>query len=164
MSTPLQLSGYVVTHMLMRVREEFDGRQGYECSMDIDPTHMVHNEDENVHQLILRVVVGASENDPTGAPYEIEIEGRAVFRIDPSAEIDDAQKKKLVILNGSAILLGLLRGQVSQLTAQAPHRMFLLPPVNLVEAFRDKFGAREQQDDVSGDEFEAAESPAECAE
>jgi preprotein translocase subunit SecB len=57
----------------------------------------------------------------------------------------------LVIVNGAAILFGLLRGQVAQVTAMSHYGTFLLPPVNLVEAFNDKAKANMELVD-SGDE------------
>ncbi|MDD5706586.1 MAG: hypothetical protein PHR35_11720, partial [Kiritimatiellae bacterium] len=36
-------------------------------------------------------------------------------------------------LNGAAILYGLLRGHVAQITAQGPHGQFLLPTLNFLE-------------------------------
>jgi preprotein translocase subunit SecB len=45
----------------------------------------------------------------------------------------------LVAFNGASILFGLLRGQLAQVTAFARWSTFLMPPVNLVEAFAKAF-------------------------
>lgn len=154
LSTPLQLNGYELTHFSVHAREEFDGRKGYACSVAVDPTHLVNRENPGVHQLILRVEVCASAEDPAGAPYDIEIEGRAIVQVAEDSGLDDNQLRKLVVLNGSSILLGILRGHVSQLTASGPAGMFLLPAVNLVEVFQEKYARSERE---SGESLVASE-------
>ena len=71
------------------------------------------------------------------APYRGEIAGRAFFRVTDEDDLDKAAN--LVAFNGASILFGLLRGQVAQVTAFARWSTFLMPPVNLVEAFAKAF-------------------------
>lgn len=64
-------------------------------------------------------------------PYSVAIKGRGFFSFKNRTE--KAEVDKFLRVNGAAILYGLLRGQVAQITAQSVHGQFLLPTVNFVE-------------------------------
>ncbi len=135
MTTPLQLDAYFIDHLEIEALEDFDDvRESSDLHIKIEPQHLVCEGDPLAHQLTLRVPFGPSE--PGSAPYRGSISGRAFFRV--SEELDSDQVAKYVLVNGAAILFGLLRGQVSQITAMSRWGTFLLPPVNLVEAFVDR--------------------------
>ncbi|MDP2181108.1 MAG: protein-export chaperone SecB [Actinomycetota bacterium] len=144
MISPLQLDGYRIDKLLVEANLGFDRRDEFTGTMDVDPEHMLHTEQEDVHQLRLTVTFGLSDDDPDGTPYTGEIVGRAFFHLE-AADLEEVDKARLIIVNGSAILYGLLRAQIAQVTALSHYGAFLLPPINLVETFRAKAEAAESQ-------------------
>jgi len=136
----LQLDAYRIDSLRIEANPDFDRRDVFTGTIDVDPEHLRHTEKEDVHQLRLTVSFGRAEDEPVGTPYTGEIVGRAFFHLADS-ELDESEKARLIIVNGSAILYGLLRGQVAQVTALSHYGAFLLPPVNLVESFREKAAA-----------------------
>jgi len=94
---------------------------------------MTKVDDPDSHQIVLDVKFKPAATG--AAPYKGRIVGRGFFRI--TEELDEAAIARYVLLNGSAILLGLLRAHVAQTTALGRWGQFLIPPVNLVEAFQN---------------------------
>lgn len=93
-----------------------------------------HNEDKCKRQIILEITLYPKEGfEDQCFPYSISIVGRAFFLFHKDSE--EADVERFLNINGSAILFGLLRGQVSQITSQAIHGQFLLPPCNFVELY-----------------------------
>jgi len=141
-STPLQLSGYCVDLLKVEANARFDKRREITVSVGVDPQALHHAKDPALHQIVLTVSFERAKGDPKGTPYTGKIVGRGFFRLEPS-DLSDADKANLVLLNGSSILLGLLRAQVAQVTALGSNGVFLLPPVNLVEVFAAKAASLE---------------------
>ena len=133
---PLQLDAYYVDRLTFEVVDDWDDSLT-ESSWDIevDPKHLRNDENPFVQQVALWVRFGPAEGG--SAPYRGEIAGRAFFRVTDEDDLDKAAN--LVAFNGASILFGLLRGQVAQVTAFARWSTFLMPPVNLVEAFAKAF-------------------------
>lgn len=133
-TTPLQLDAYVVDVLEIETLQEFDQTRGViGLNIDVKPEHLVCDTDPLSHQLVLSVPFEPSEDG--SAPYRGRIVGRGFFSV--STELDLEQTAQYVIGNGSAILLGLLRAQVAQVTALGRWGTFLLPPVNLQAAFAE---------------------------
>ena len=146
---PLLLDAYYVDRLALDVVEDYDddaAEQHWE--IDVRPQHLTNTEDPLAQQVVLSVRFEPAEG--SSAPYRGEIAGRAFFRV---CDEEPDKASSLVRFNGSSILFGLLRGQVAQLTAFARWSTFLMPPVNLVEAF-------ERADEA---EVEEATSPPEPA-
>ena len=133
---PLQLDAYYVDRLTFEVVDDWDDDEP-ESSWDIevDPAHLRNDENPFEQQVALWVRFGPAEG--SSAPYRGEIAGRAFFRVTDEDDLDKAAN--LVAFNGASILFGLLRGQVAQVTAFARWSTFLMPPVNLVEAFAKAF-------------------------
>jgi len=144
MISPLRLDAYRIDKLLVEANQEFDRRDEAKVAIDVDPEHLMHKEQENVHLLTLKVTFGVADEDVKGTPYTGEIVGRAFFHLD-SEDLKQADVATLVILNGSAILYGLLRAQIAQVTALSRFGAFLLPPANLIAAFRAKAEAGQMQ-------------------
>lgn len=131
-AVPLQLDAYYVDRLVLDVLEDFDEEaQESHWEIDVDPLHLLNSDDPLTQQVVLSVKFGPAEDG--SAPYRGEIAGRAFFHV--SGEEDQESAASLVRFNGSSILFGLLRSQVAQVTALARWSTFLMPPVNLVEAF-----------------------------
>jgi preprotein translocase subunit SecB len=128
----LQLDAYFVDRLTIEVQEDLDRTlASWDIEMNAEPEHLISNDDPLSHQLALTVSFRPSR--PTSAPYAGEVKGRAFFRV--SEDLDDEKTSQYVILNGSAVLFGLLRAQVAQVTGLGQFGPLLLPTINLVEAF-----------------------------
>ena len=132
---PLQLDAYYVDRLTFEVVDGWDDEPESSWDIEVDPTHLRNEEDPFEQQVALSVRFGPAEG--SSAPYRGEIAGRAFFRVTDEDDLDKAAS--LVAFNGASILFGLLRGQVAQVTAFARWSTFLMPPVNLVEAFAKAF-------------------------
>lgn len=134
MTTPLQLDDYCIDRFEVTALAGFKAkRDAIKVEVDVTPQHMTKIDDPHSHQIVLDV-----KFKPSGsglAPYKGRIIGRGFFRI--TEELDEDAVARYVLLNGSAILLGLLRAHVAQSTALGRWGQFLIPPVNLVEAFEN---------------------------
>ena len=82
-------------------------------------------------------------------PYQIAFKISGFFSFPPDTEEETIQK--MVGLNALAVLYGIARGVVAQVTANGPHGKFILPTVNFVEMLKKKVGA--------GDLFSAGVGP-----
>ena len=132
MTTPLQLDAYMIDAIEIEVLEDFDQtRELIGLDMDVQPQHLMCDTDALAHQLVLTVPFEPAQ--PGAAPYRGRIVGRAFFHVDHELSPEDTAQ--YVLSNGAAILLGLLRGQIGQITALGRWGTLLLPPVNLNEAF-----------------------------
>ena len=96
-----------------------------------------HNEDKCKRQVILEIDLQPKAGaEDRCFPYSISIVGRAFFLFQKGSEENDVER--FLNINGSAMLFGLLRGQISQITSQAVHGQFLLPPCNFVELYEQR--------------------------
>jgi preprotein translocase subunit SecB len=143
MISPLRLDAYRIDRLLVEANLQFDRRDEFTGTIDVNPEHLRHTDQQDVHQLMLTVAFGLAADEPAGTPYSGEVVGRAFFRL-VGEDLAEAEKASLIIVNGSAILYGLLRAQVAQVTALSHHGPFLLPPINLVETFRAKAAAAQK--------------------
>ncbi|MGI5939305.1 MAG: hypothetical protein ACOX8V_01195 [Thermoleophilia bacterium] len=127
-TTPLQLDAYIIDTLEVEALPDFDQtRQGIGLNMDVKHEHLTCDADPLAHQLILTVPFEPAEGG--SAPYRGRIVGRGFFRV--TEDLGAEQTAQYVIVNASAILFGLLRAQVAQVTALGRWGTFLLPPVNL---------------------------------
>lgn len=136
MTTPLQLDGYIIDTLLVEPNVRFDPEsEDVQAEPSASARHLLKQGDESGHQLVLRVEIEPPEED-VSSPYRIAVIGRAFFTLGES-DLDDEAEARLVVLNGSAILLGMLRSQVAQVTALGRWGTFLIPAINLVEALKN---------------------------
>lgn len=98
------------------------------ASLNIAP----HTKMANRYRLTMEIQVKPSaKKEKAFFPYLIAIKGRAYFTF--KAPCTPGQADHVLRLNGAAILHGLLRAQVAQITAQSLHGQFLLPTANFQE-------------------------------
>ena len=98
------------------------------ASINIAP----NKKDASKYRLTLEIQVKPTpKNERAFFPYLIAIKGHAFFTFkDPCPP---AESENTLRLNGSAILYGLLRAQIAQITALSVRGLFLLPAMNFVE-------------------------------
>lgn len=135
MTSPLQLDAYYVDELSYHTIDDFDDTgEGPQAQPNVEASHYTREDDPLAHQLVLKISTPAwGEGGPTD-PYDVRIAGRAFFRI-LDESLPEESRRKLIVLNGSVILLGLLRAHVSQATALGRYGPMLLQPVNLYEAY-----------------------------
>jgi preprotein translocase subunit SecB len=96
-----------------------------------------HLKEPGKYRLTLEVQVKPkSKKEKEFFPYGVSIRGRAFFSFKEPCLADQAEHTLRV--NGAAILYGLLRAQVAQITAQSVHGQFLLPTMDFVELAKSK--------------------------
>jgi hypothetical protein len=78
----------------------------------------------------LRVVLADKEGDDP-VPYTGEIEAVGFFSVDQTWP--EGNVGQLVVVNGPAVLYGMVREMVAGLTARGPHKPITLPTVTFVD-------------------------------
>ncbi len=112
----------------------------------------------NRYRLTMEIQVKPSaEKEKEFFPYLIAIKGRAFFTF--KAPCTPEQADHVLRLNGAAILHGLLRAQVAQITAQSVHGQFLLPAANFQEMENRPKGCRSTTDTPPTPEATAQNKP-----
>lgn len=134
MSCLFQLENYKVEHVVIISEEGYDASLpshtgNIASSLNVAP----HKTDPLRYRLTLEIRIDPTEQrEKEFFPYRVAIKGRAAFAFKEGCSHEEINK--FMRLNGAAILYGLLRAQVAQITAQSVHGQFLLPTMNFVEA------------------------------
>lgn len=133
MNCLFRLDHYQIESVAVAHNETFDTSQSdhtgdISSAINIAP----HKKDASKYRLTLEIQVKpTAKKEKSFFPYFVAIKGRAFFTFKDPCSREDADKA--LSLNGAAILYGLLRAQVAQITAQSVHGQFLLPTMNFVE-------------------------------
>lgn len=154
---PLQLDGFVLDQLSFKANEAYDEDSGMDSvELELQASPLVNNDDASEHQLVLSVAFSPVEGK--SCRYSGNVAGRAYFRTDQ--DLTDDEVGRYVLVNGSAILYGLLRGQLASVTASARWGMFLLPTANLVDAFLEGVDDGEEAEAKPKKPLRKAASPA----
>ena len=93
-----------------------------------------HKTDRNRYLLILEVLVQPKKGkEDVFFPYSVRVKGRGAFVF--SGKVSFSEVDHVLRTNGAAILYGMFRGQVNQITSQSSHGPFLLPVANFIEMY-----------------------------
>jgi preprotein translocase subunit SecB len=134
MPCKFQLEQYQLASIAVCANEAFDDTlksHGGELTTSI--TFASHKTDERKKRLTLDVAVRPDgKNKAAGFPYDVAIKGHAFFIFEEPCSAEE--KDHFMSMHGAAILYGLLRAQVAQITAQSVNGQFLLPTMNFAEA------------------------------
>ena len=134
MSCLFRLDHYQIEYVAVAQNEGYDASLpshtgDISSSINIAP----NKKDPSRYRLRLEVQIKpTAKREKDFFPYQVAIKGRGFFAIKGAGspgEIDTYLRQ-----NGAAILYGLLRAQVAQITAQSVHGQFLLPTMNFAEA------------------------------
>jgi preprotein translocase subunit SecB len=133
-ATPLQLESYLIDRLSVEAVDEYDGgvHEGG-LKVSVTPQALRREDDALAHQIVIDVSFWPSE--PGSAPYSGQVVARGFFHV--ADDLNDSEAQRYVLFNGGSILFGLMRAQVAQVTALGASGTFLIPPVNLVEAFEN---------------------------
>ncbi|MFC6269804.1 hypothetical protein [Frigoriflavimonas asaccharolytica] len=101
---------------------------------EIDLDFAIFTEDET--KIFVKVAINQIENPAVG--YSILAEGVAFFKLDETEKISDEDKVSLLQFSGFSITLNSLRGFITALTSIAPLGKYILPSIDVNDAFRQK--------------------------
>jgi preprotein translocase subunit SecB len=139
MISPLQLNNYFIKELSYRSNQAYDpeaksllSEGKIHCTLELGTALSV----PDLYMVALVIAVEPSEVRPALDAYHIKIRIEGFFNFKPEADVSQAQKDKLVQLNGSSILMGLARGLVAQATGVSEFGKYLLPAVNFVEILK----------------------------
>lgn len=79
----------------------------------------------------------------TGIPYEFRVQLSGVFSFLPSTE--QATKSNYLYYNAPAMLYGIARGMIGEITATGRHPRYILPSVNFQEVYKRWKRKRDRQ-------------------
>lgn len=142
--SPLQLQRLFFIKMLVEANPQYDGEKpafDYEFSgtpflfeVGCGPSS---EEADNSNEFIVRVRLAiANENsDEQQAPYSIDLDAHAVFRLHPDFECEDRQD--LVKINGASMVIAAMREQVSLLTGRSVYGPMTLPSLRVLPVPKD---------------------------
>jgi preprotein translocase subunit SecB len=127
----LRLENYQIESLAVVQNETFNRKlPAHTADITTTATISPHKQNPQKYRLELEIQV---KRTPTKEkeffPYQVAIKGRAFFTV----QCPRQKAEHILRLNGAAILYGLLRAQVAQITAQSVHGQFLMPCLNFVE-------------------------------
>ena len=138
MNCVFQLNTYQIENISVARNVEFSRELAahtgdISVSINIAP----NTKDPCKYRLILDIQIKPTTNkEKCFFPYHVAVRGRAFFTFKDACSRPEADA--VLRLNGAAILYGLLRAQVAQITAQSVHGQFLLPAMNFVEMAKEQ--------------------------
>ncbi|HBA82818.1 MAG TPA: hypothetical protein DCZ95_01870 [Verrucomicrobia bacterium] len=132
--TPFLLERYLIDSIAVISNEQFDpSKKTHTGDTQVNLSVARHKNDTFRYRLVLEAQMRPTKGKESNFfPYHIGVKGRGYFLFKELVPYKTAEH--ILRLNGAAILYGLLRGQIAQITAQSAHGQFLLPPANFVEA------------------------------
>lgn len=143
MNSPLQLEAYAIESVSVSTNRRYDPGKRVHGRLELSPRLVIGERRGEDYQVALRVKYLRDPDEPTAIPYEVRIQGRAFYRLEPVQDRNEGLR--LLLFNGPAILYGLLRAHIAQTTALGLHGPMLLPTANLVDALEDWFAEIEQK-------------------
>lgn len=104
------------------------------ANYEIDLDFAIFTEDDT--KIFVKVAINQVENPAAG--YSIFAEGVALFKLNESVELSEEDKVSLLQFSGFSITLNSLRGFITALTSIAPLGKYILPSIDVNDAFRQK--------------------------
>ena len=116
-------------------KEKIDSKEVFKSySIDIDFAHL-NNENGSI-QVFTKISVNECENPSPG--YSLFVEGGALFSLDITSNLSEAEQKNLKYFSTVNILIGYLRNTLMSMSASSPMGPYLLPPININDLFKKK--------------------------
>lgn len=132
----LELDQYFVDEFTLQANHEFSGPEEYEIDWDIDFNIGRSSDGKPKFEVKLIIDVNQKEEFFRNSPYRLKLVITGYFHF--PEDTDEDQIKKMIAPNGLAILYGVARNTVSQLTGVARFGRFLLPSINLMTVINNK--------------------------
>lgn len=139
MFSNLQLDNYFVPELSIKANPDFSPKsESRVAEIGIERTVRRHSKDPARYYLELKVKVYPGEGEKKRiCPICAEITTRGYFRFIEIPK-DEKEIAKFIMLNGAAILYGLVRAHVAQITSLGPYGRFILPAVNFLEISKEE--------------------------
>lgn len=137
MSCQFRLEQYLIDHILVAQNDRYDASlQNHTGDVATVINVAPNQKNPSLYRVILDVQVKPTvKQENEFFPYQVAIKGRGFYAVKGANSPEESDR--LLRVNGAAILYGLLRAQVAQITAQSLHGQFLLPTMNFVEAYEN---------------------------
>ena len=126
--SPLQLERSLLSRIHLDASRETKTAQSVAVTTSTQCAR--HSENPRRWMVTLRVVLAGKEGDDP-APYTGEIEAVGFFSVEQAWP--EGNVGQLVVVNGPAVLYGMVREMVAGLTARGPHKPLTLPTVTFVD-------------------------------
>lgn len=141
MQPVVELKDYTITDCTIKVKPRFASEKPLQMpwrySYKWDHSLRQFKTGKNQYRLKLSFTFDAPEDMPF--PYFIHLELMGIFIHPPLTKDDDAKQYiQAVTLSGLAILYGVMRSLVSDITSQCYHGRFILPTINFIEDLKKK--------------------------
>lgn len=141
MKADIKLIDYTITDCTVRVQPQLASvkplPQPWQYRYKWDHELRQFKDSKNRYKLKLWFTLDATKKD--SFPYFIHLELMGIFEHEPvKTEPEANQFVQFVTLSGLAILYGVMRSLVSEITSQCYHGRFILPTVNFVEDLQKK--------------------------
>lgn len=135
MQSLLNINDYLVEELQVRANPEC--KKGKEDKGEITTSlGFKRKGKELLFTVQMKIELNKSEKAFSVAPYYIYLDITGFFSF--AEGTDEETVKKMIGLNGPAILYGVARGVVAQATANFRYGKFVLPTINFVETMREE--------------------------
>lgn len=140
MSSPIELREFFLERLNIEFMEGENQSPEKVFSLSLSFNVATSKENENLFKLTLGVQI---KPDEQASMIQIDSKIVGFFSIDPA--INEPKKRQFyMFVNGSTVLYGILRGQISMITASFPSGKFNLPAVVMQEEV-ENFFAKQQK-------------------
>jgi preprotein translocase subunit SecB len=141
MQPDVKLIDYTITDCTIKVQPQYADSKPlpipwkYSCKWD----HSLRQFKENKNRYRLNLVFTFDSPPKVPFPYFIRLELIGIFEHCPLGKTDDAKQfVQAITFSGLAILYGVMRSLVSNITSQCYHGRFILPTINFIEDLKKK--------------------------
>lgn len=137
----MQLDDYRIDDLHFSLNDDYRPDAGpdeiiqYADNYDFEKT-VYKRENSDVFLVEFRIMCNEEEIDNEPKPYSFNLCIKGIFSF--AEETTEEQIARMINLNSIAVLYGLARGIIAQVTAHTPMGKIILPTVNFVEYFREK--------------------------
>jgi preprotein translocase subunit SecB len=132
----LEIDEYFIDDFCFQANTDFDGKKESQNSLNVD--FKLGRALTGVPQFEVRLFIKLNQYDEqfSQAPYRLELSIVGYFHF--SDGTDEGTIKKLIAPNGLAILYGIARGTVADMTGCSRFGKLVLPAFNFIELIQEK--------------------------
>ena len=132
----LEIDEYSIDGFSFQANADFDGEKEADNELDVD--FNIGRATTGEPRFEVRLSIGLNQEDEqfAKAPYRLNLNLAGYFRFQDGT--DEETVTKMIAPNGLAILYGIARGTVAQVTGCSRFGKLVLPSVNFIELIREK--------------------------
>lgn len=132
----LEISEYFVDQLQFEANQNFKGGEIYEAAMEVDFNIGRAAGGDPRFEVKLFISLNKDDQKYKIAPYRISLILSGYFHFEDGT--DEETINKMIAPNGLAILYGIARGTVSQITGTSRYGKVVLPSFNFMELIHEK--------------------------